>query len=311
MNEKREMRKRNLLIKRKILSERRAMENFLLDKTSFNDYLKNKISQYSDMPAVTDEYVKESMTYADFEKKCSSLSAFIQSFGIKRGDFIAIFSENHGKWAVCEQAAMRCGAICTLRGSAAPVEELDYILSHSEAKGLILRDVKILKKLKEYIINHNLNFVLIMIKSDNDEISEMNIPVFYMDDAVEIGKTKEFNPPEQCVDDYAVMMYTSGTTGNPKGVPQTHKNILSQMIALERSLKCMKGENTLQILPVWHAYEHIGQLYFLSCGCHLHFTTLPRLKNDLAKYKIDMMMSVPRIWEAIRLGIFQKLKQKV
>ncbi|MBQ3642461.1 AMP-binding protein [bacterium] len=310
MNSMRETRKRNLLTKRRILSERRAMERFLADKTSFNNYLKEKIREYADLPAITDEYVNASVNYKEFEDTCSNLAAAIQSFGIKKGDFVAIFSENHGKWAMCEQAAMRCGAVCTLRGSAAPPEELDYILTHSEAKGLIIRDGRTLKRLKEYLPNHNLNFILIMIKSDKDDITGFNCPVYYMEEAIELGKTKEFTAVEQNIDDYAVMMYTSGTTGNPKGVPQTHKNILSQMEALEYSLKSKKGENTLQILPVWHAYEHIGQLYFFTCGCHLHFTTLPGLKNDLAKYKIDMMMSVPRIWEAIRLGIFQKLKQK-
>ena len=310
MNKDRAERRRKLLIKRKLLSDRRKMNRFLSDKTSFNSYLKEKITSYYDLPAITDEYNKIDIKYKELEEKIANLSATIQSLGINRGDFICIFSENHGKWVICEQAAMRCGAVCTLRGSSAPEDELDYILSHSNAKGLIVRDGRTLKKIKDYINNHNLNFIMVMYKSEKDDISGINIPLFYIDDAIEMGKDKYFSAPEQNIDDYAVMMYTSGTTGNPKGVPQTHKNLLSQMLAMEDCLKCKTGERTMQILPVWHAYEHIGQLHFLTCGCHLFFTTLPGLKNDLAKYNIDMMMSVPRIWEAIRLGMFQKLKQK-
>ena len=154
-----------------------------------------------------------------------------------------------------------------------------------------------------------MNFVIVIFKGDKDDLSGIDAPVMYFEDALEKGKNYTLQIPEQTIDDYAVMMYTSGTTGNPKGVLLTHKNILSQMPALERGVNTQKGENTLQILPVWHAYEHTTQLYFYTCGCHLHFTTLKDLKNDLSKYKIDTMMSVPRIWEAIRLGVFQKLKQ--
>ena len=106
------------------------------------------------------------------------------------------------------------------------------------------------------------------------------------------------------------MLYTSGTTGNPKGVLLTHRNFLCQMQGAHSGFLSQPGENTLQVLPIWHAYERIGQFYYLSRACHLHFTTLTGLKNDMTKYKIDTMMSVPRIWESVRLGIYQKLKQK-
>ena len=310
MSKERKERKRQILIKKQLLSDRRKMEKFLSDKTSFNNYLKECISGYGEIPAITDAYNNIELNYNELEEQISLISAALQSFGVKRGDFVGIFTENHGRWSVCEQAVMRCGAIATLRGSSVPVGELDYIMSHSDAVGIFVRDVHLLSKLKPYLKNHALNFIIVMIKSEKDDLSGIEVPVLYFEDALMRGKGFEFNPPEQTIDDFAVMMYTSGTTGNPKGVLLTHKNILSQMPAIQIGLKCRKGENTMQILPVWHAYEHTTQLYFITCGCHLHFTTLKDLKNDLAKYKIDSMMSVPRIWEAIRLGIFQKLKQK-
>ncbi|MBO7671804.1 AMP-binding protein [bacterium] len=309
MSKERKERRRKILLKKQLLSDRRQMEKFLSDKMSFNKYFKESISQYSNIPAVTDTYNDLEMNYSEFEGQISLVASALQSFGVKRGDFVGIFTENNGRWAVCEQAVMRCGAIATLRGSTCPVGELDYIMGHSDAVGIFVRDGHLLTKLKPYLKNHALNFVIIMFKGAKDDLSGIDAPVMYFDDVLEKGKNYTFKEPEQSLDDYAVMMYTSGTTGNPKGVLLTHKNILSQMPALQRGVKSKKGENTLQILPVWHAYEHTTQLYFFTCGCHLHFTTLKDLKNDLVKYKIDMMMSVPRIWEAIRLGVFQKLKQ--
>ena len=308
----RKERKRKILLKRNFLSGRRKLNKFLSNKTSFNDYFRHKILNYIGLQAITDTYNNIETNYDELERNISYLASAIQSFGIKKGDFVGIFTENNGRWATVEQAAMRCGAICTLRGSNAPVEELDYIISHSEAKGLILKDGSLLKSLKPYLKKHSLKFIIIMFKKDTDDLSDVNCPVYYYENAVEIGQNKlsEFNAPNQNLDEDCLMLYTSGTTGMPKGVLITHKNLLAQMPSIEVGFMSKPGENTLQILPVWHAYEHITQLYYLVSGCHLHFTTLSGLKNDLARYKIDTFMSVPRIWEALRLGIFQKLKQK-
>lgn len=306
----RKERLRTLLLKRKFLSGKRKVVKFLEDKTSVNNYFKERISGYNDLPAVTDTYTNVYLTFAEVEEQMSAFAAALQSFGIQKGDFVDIFTENNGRWCICEQGAMRTGAVCALRGSNAPVEELNYIMDHSEAKGVILRDGNLFKSLKPYLENRDLNFVIVMFKGAKDDLSGIKAPVYYFEDVIEIGKQKDFVAPEQNINEYCVMLYTSGTTGNPKGVAISHKNILAQIPPVEVGFMSKVGENTLQILPVWHAYEHLVQLYFFMSGCHLHFTTLTGLKNDLVKYDVDTMMSVPRIWEALRLGIFQKLKQK-
>ena len=303
-------RRRKLLIKRKFLSEKRFLDKFLADKTSLNNYFKQKSLEYSNLNAITDTYNGVFFTYKEVEENISNLCAMIQSGGIKKGDFVSIFSENNGLWVIMEQAAMRCGAVCTLRGSNAPAEELDYILRHSESKALIVENTKTLEKLLPYLSKHKLNFIIVMFKNDGFDIPNLQCPVYYFEDAINLGKNSSFKDVEQNIDEACLMLYTSGTTGEPKGVLITHKNILCQMPSIAKGFMSKPGENTLQILPVWHAYEHIAQLFYFLSGCHLHFTTLSGLKNDLVRYNIDTLMSVPRIWEAMRLGIFQKLKQK-
>ena len=310
MGIERKERLRKILNKREFLRGKRILDRFLADKTSMNNYLKDCITKYENLDAITDTYRKVFLTYKQFEEQILALASMIQVNGIEKGDFVGIFSENNGRWAVCEQAAMRCGAICTLRGSNAPVKELDYILSHSEAKALILENGKLLNNLKPYLSNHPLNFIIVMFKNDNDNFEDYGCPVYSFEDALQIGGESHFEAPSQRLDEPCLMLYTSGTTGEPKGVLITHKNLLCQIPGIAYGIQSKPGDNTLQILPVWHAYEQMVQLYYYTAGCHLHFTTLSGLKNDLAKYDIDTLMSVPRIWEAMRLGIFQKLKQK-
>lgn len=310
MNGVKKERLRKIKLKRTLLYDKRQIDKFLADKISFNDYFKNQIEKYGEMPAIVDTYSKIEQNYKQLNETISNFASALQSFGLQKGDFVGIFTENNGRWVSVHQAVMRNGAVCTLRGSAAPIGELDYILGHSNAKGVILKDGALLKNLKPYLNNRELKFIVLMFKSQNDDIEGLNAPVYYFEDAVKMGENIEFRPVEQNIDEYCVMLYTSGTTGNPKGVPLTHKNLLSQMPPVSKGFLSKPGENTLQILPVWHAYEQIAQLYYFTAGCKLHFTTLSGLKNDLVRYKIDTLMSVPRIWEAIRLGIFQKLKQK-
>lgn len=309
MSKERKERKQQVLLRKKMLSGKRMVEKFLSEQSSFNDFIEKSISDYGEIPAITDTYNNIEITYKELSEQIRNFSAMLQSLGVKKGDFVGIFTENNGRWSACDQAVMRCGGICTLRGSSSPATELDYIMAHSEMVGVILKNGKLLNELKPYIHNHKLRFIILMFKSDKDDLTEVNIPIYYYEDAVEQGKSLEFTPVEQNIEEPCTMLYTSGTTGNPKGVIISHKNLLAQIPGLREGYCSQKGENSLQILPVWHAYEQMAQMYFVSCGCHLHFTTLSGLKNDLAKYDIKSLMCVPRIWESIRLRIFQKLKQ--
>ena len=300
---------RQLILKRRLKSDIRQMEKFLSDKTSVNNFLRSKMAMYVDLEAITDDYNNLHMTYGELDFQMSEFASGLQSLGLQKGEFVSLITENNGRWCVCEQGIQRCGAIAVLRGSNAPVGELDYIINHSDSVGLILKDMKLFNALKPCIDKYNFKFIVIMFKTDKDDLSALNCPVYSFEDVLEKARNHTFIPPEQNLSEPCLMLYTSGTTGNPKGVLLTHKNIVSQFYPIPIGFKSKPGENTLQILPVWHAYEHTVQLFYLTSGCHLHFTTLAGLKNDLLRYKVDTLMSVPRIWEALRLGIFQKLKQ--
>ena len=101
----------------------------------------------------------------------------------------------------------------------------------------------------------------------------------------------------------ATILYTSGTTGQPKGVPLTHRNLLHQM----RSLACVAypspGDPVLSVLPIWHAYERSASYYFLSCACTQTYTTIKQLKKDLPRVRPIAMATVPRLWEAVQAGL--------
>ncbi len=277
---------------------------------SLYQYLEKTLKKFPEYKAITDKYSQIEMTYAQLHEHIDKFSIGLQTLGLQKGEFVAIFSENNGRWPVIDMAVNRCGAIDVLRGSNAPVEELDYILNHSDSVGLVVKDNVIFNKLKPCFLKYNFKFIILMFKKELADLSDLSVQVYSYEEVIEIGQNGYFKPVDVVLDDPCTMLYTSGTTGEPRGVLLTHNNFLSQMPGSHSGFMSMPGENTLQILPIWHAYERTGQYYYLTRACHLHYTTIAEFKKDIMRYKIDTMMSVPRIWEAIRLGIYQKLKQK-
>ena len=276
---------------------------------SLSEVLESCMEKFSDFQAVTDKYNNVFMTYGELRKTMNLFATGLQALGVKKGDKVGLFAESNGMWMATSMAILKCGAVDVIRGSNAPIEELHYITVHSDCKGLILRDEKLYNAMKPFLEKYELDFVIVTYVKNTLDTENVKARVYSYGDILKLGEENTFKPVAMKRTDDCTILYTSGTTGNPKGVLLSHENSIYQLEVVHDGFQSQPGEKTLQVLPIWHSYERIGQCYYVSRGCNLHYTTLAGLKNDLATYDIDTFMSVPRIWEAIRLGVYQKLKQ--
>ena len=266
------------------------------------------------------------LSFRQLRQGIETAASGFASLGVASGDVVALFAENGPRWLLADQGLMRSGAADAVRGSAAPVEELRYILADSGAMGLVVESAALLERLAlDGPQRARLRFVVVLegevptgwssatpaearsaAGEGDGSISRdtpPSIPCLGWDQLLERGAAQPPPPwPEGGPQRLATLLYTSGTTGEPKGVPLSHANLLHQVQNLGVAVAPQAGDRVLSILPIWHAYERSAVYFLLACGACQTSTSLKNFRTDLQKVRPQYMISVPRIWEAIYAG---------
>jgi long-chain acyl-CoA synthetase len=254
-----------------------------------------------------------SLSYRQLHQAIEAAARSFEALGVAAGEVVALFAENGPRWLEVDQGLMRLGAADAVRGSAAPVEELRYILGDCGACGLVVESWALWQRLEPDLapaVRQRLRFVLALEEGAAGEPAEAaeaprclgwSAFLALADAAAAEGRPAPPWPtggPERL----ATLLYTSGTTGEPKGVPLSHANLLHQVGHLGVAVAPQPGAKVLSILPIWHAYERSAEYFLFSCGACQTYTSLKHFRSDLQKVRPQYMISVPRIWEALYAG---------
>lgn len=287
--------------------------------------------------AVYDEHMSDMIidqTFDEFYQSIQRTASVLQNqFGIKKGQHISIFGENSATWLMIDQGIQTLGGVTAVRGADAPIDELRYIYSHSDSANLaVVQGPKLLQKLIKTPTTDNtspLGFyntkygpvktILLMNreKKTDEEIAvlakQAGVQVYIFHDLIQSQpKATIVSPVSVSMNDVATIVYTSGTTGNPKGVMLTHGNLLHQIghrLAPTKPYEAsepLPGETLVSILPVWHITERTFELWMASRGCNIVYSSIPYFKKDLAKHRPQWMVLVPRVLEKIATGVQEK-----
>jgi long-chain acyl-CoA synthetase len=244
----------------------------------------------------------ESLTYGQLHQRIEAAAAAFRALGVEPGAVVALFAENGPRWLQADQGLMRAGAADAVRGSGAPVEELRYILRDSTAMALVVESAALLSKLAlDRELQQQLRFVVVL-EGNPPADGDPALPCLSWEQLLAQGAGAVAPWPEGGPDRLATLLYTSGTTGQPKGVPLSHANLLHQLRNLGVAVAPEPGDRVLSILPIWHAYERSAEYFLFSCGCRQSYSTLKTFRNDLQKVRPQYLISVPRLWEAIYSG---------
>lgn len=271
------------------------------------EYLCNLQTDFGNCMALVDKYLNYSVNYNNMIKDVGFVAKGLISLGLKQNEHISQFSENNSRWMIIDLACQKSGIVNAVRGSNAPVSELKYIYNHSDSVALISDSLKLINNLEDFLIENKTKFV---IYTGNEKIEKkFSFPCLTFDELIHLGKT--INEDVNCdvkSYDVATIVYSSGTTGTPKGVMLTHGNLVSQIIQAKERLQLKAKTKALSVLPIWHMYERTCEYYLLSIGCAQFYTNLKNFKKDLLICNPDYLILVPRIWESIYSGIISKTK---
>ncbi|HAX75370.1 MAG TPA: long-chain fatty acid--CoA ligase, partial [Cyanobacteria bacterium UBA11372] len=269
--------------------------------------------KYGNIVALHDPHAKPEiiLTYAQLYQQMRQFAAGLQVLGVLPAyepPRVALFSDNCPRWLIADQGIMMAGAANVVRSSGADKDELLYILENSGSNALVVEDWKTLKKLGDRI--YDLPIQLVVLLSDEQPDAKGILTVFNFAQVMAKGENQPLQPANQNRQTLATLLYTSGTTGKPKGVMLSHGNLLHQIVTIGVIVQPTAGDRVLSILPTWHAYERSCEYFLLSQGCTQIYTNLRQVKQDLKKFQPQFMVGVPRLWESIYEGVQKSFREQ-
>jgi len=247
---------------------------------------------------------EEPITFARLADDIDSLSSALLDLGICRGDRIGVIAENRYEWLLVDQACANIGAVDVPRGTDTSLVELQFILRHSGCRIVFVDNDRIARELQTRAADlPALETIVVM--QDRTELAGARS----LGDLQRSGAAAKAAPRLQVAreavqaDDLLTIVYTSGTTADPKGVMLTHNNVLANVRAVAQVLEITCEDSFLSVLPAWHMYERIMDYLALATGAQLVYTERRRIKEDLLAVRPTVFAAVPRIWEVLHDGI--------
>lgn len=288
--------------------------------------LKERVSEHENHPV---QFAKDEdgnfhpVTYGELWRRITQLAAALRKLGVKRGEHVGIMSDNRQEWLVTDFALLSLGAVDVPRGSDSTQEEMAYILRHADCKVTfaenpgqcekILTGASTMPELETIVLyddyetpDQRPDTGRITIRSyaevmaTAEDLGEEEVEVFEKE--VALGKS----------DDLATLLYTSGTTGEPKGVMLTHRGFLFQMDRVYNILHLTHNDIFLGVLPIWHSFERAVEYIVLNYGASVAYSRPigKIMLEDMAKIRPTWMTSVPRIWEGIRAAVYRNVSKQ-
>ena len=233
--------------------------------------------------------------------------------GLKSGDRVAIMLNNSPEWVLFEQAALGLGLIVVPLYTNDRIENVSYVLQDAGIKVLVVEGLEHLEALQA--IASQVDGLVRLLSRDactfHNRFSKL-MTITDWSSQVEL-KSISVTPWQAKIDDLATIVYTSGTTGRPKGVMLSHKNILSNASAGGvLGIRVMPDDVFLSFLPLSHMLERTAGYYIpMLTGASVAFArSVQDLAEDLLAIKPTVLISVPRIYERVYNKIYAQLEHK-
>jgi long-chain acyl-CoA synthetase len=268
--------------------------------------------QWSDLPALRHKKkgIWHTVTWAGYFEQARALALALQDRGLQAGQTVAILSENRPEWLYADMGAQALGLIGVGLYPTASAEQVAFILQDSGARVLMVENQEQLDKaLAVRAQCPELEHIVVIDLEGLRGLSDPQVSSWqaFMQRGLDLGATAEAQArfeaaidagqPEQT----AFLVYTSGTTGQPKGAMVANRNLVFQIASAPQYLDLQRGDRTLSFLPLCHIAERMGTVYNpLAIGPIVHFPeNAGTVFNDVREVMPHLLFGPPRFWEKL------------
>jgi long-chain acyl-CoA synthetase len=244
---------------------------------------------------------QERFTYGEVNRYACRVGSYLLSQGLKRGDRVLLLSENRPEWPISYFGILRAGATAVPVDRSLTEQEVLNIARRAEAKVCLLSEE----------CARDLPGLFLSLTAEGVHVCSLG-EAMSGDPAHPdgIGPVRRTAAP----DDVASLIFTSGTTGNPKGVMLTHRNFTSLVAKLAGAFGVHVGDGVLSVLPLHHTFEFsAGFLTPFSCGTEITYLdelTSDRLNEAMQSGHITAMVGVPALWQLLHRKITQEIANR-
>ncbi len=282
------------------------------------DYILQTKNKNSDKPAIfTKKHGHwDEISWGQYYDHIATAASALLAMGIKPQSKVAIMSNTRLEWSVCDHAIMGIQAITIPIYQTATAKDLQHILNNSEAEILFIENRAMLKLFLSIKENCPSVKKVISIEVVRDSDTEfMNwIEFLNLGKQEKVSQEKKFR--ELCEattrQDVATILYTSGTTGLPKGVVLTHEQIMSEIIDAFPYLGVTTDDLVLSFLPYAHVLGRIETWGHMIIGFQMAYAeSIEKVRTNLLEIRPTIIVAVPRIFEKVYSAIYAQLSNNI
>lgn len=263
-------------------------------------------------------------TFSRLYREVSLFAAGLYSLGIRREDHLGLIADNRKEWLIADLAALCLGARDVPRGRDSMPQEISFILEFAGCRTVFAENQEMAEKVlgvKDQIPSMK-SMIVLDREFDPDSLGKLarGVKVHTFDEVMALGEKQLEKEPSLVereidaggIDDVVTIIFTSGTTGEPKGVMLTNRSYLHQVKGVPQIVDIQPGDIWLSVLPVWHSFERIIQYVAIATASALAYSKPigKIMLQDFQAIRPQWMGSVPRIWESIKGGVYRSVSEK-
>src|SRR5258708_1128069 len=253
-----------------------------------------------------------SISAEEFVRRVRRIALGLSELGIHPGDRVALISENRPEWSIADLAILSIGAITVPIYTTQAVDQIEFILTDSGARALMISGGRVLKHARagfeglrqlEYVIVFDAKSATGIDRATTLESIEARGATIEREERSAFDQLIARGRPN----DLATIIYTSGTTGEPKGVMLTHDNFISDVLSITNGLPIFTTDVSLSILPLSHIFERTVFYVFCYMGVSVNYAaSFDKVGEYLREVRPTIMTAVPRLFEKVYHRIIKK-----